>query len=209
MIELMNRTVVFRFVITSATVLALVLIYLSPILLQKPIIFVQASSSSSTTNQHNKDNEDDHEDNLSRYENPTLGFRLKYPSDFRIAEVTDSPVSMTIYFEKIRSAPSTGAYLTVNATKENAGITFDELKEIMSQTIKIGPGTRILENETTLISGITVYKIVQNHENSPFGRNAIAIFIGAIHDNTTYMLRSLSTDIETLQEMVDSFEFIN
>ena len=204
----MNRSSVLRFVFTSA-VLALVMIYLSPMLLQKHTIYVQASSSLSTTNQDSKDNEDDHEDNLSRYENPSLGFRIKYPSDFRIAEVTDSPVSMTISFEKIRIAPSTGAYLTVNATKENAGITFDELKEIMSQSIKISPGTRILENDTTLISGVTVHKIVQNHENSPFGRNAIAIFIGAIHDNTTYMLRSLSTDIETLQEMVDSFEFIN
>jgi hypothetical protein len=203
----MNRSSVLRFVFTSA-VLALVMIYLSPMLLQKHIIYVQASSSLSTTNQDSKDNEDDHEDNLSRYENPSLGFRIKYPSDFRIAEVTDSPVSMTISFEKIRIAPSTGAYLTVNATKENAGITFDELREIMSQSIKIGPGTRILENDTTLISGVNVYKIVQNHENSPFGRNAIAIFIGAIHDNTTYMLRSLSTDIETLQEMVNSFEFI-
>lgn len=204
----MKRSIVLRFVFTSA-VLALVMIYLSPTLLQKHIIYVQASSSLSTTNQDSKDNEDDHEDNLSRYENPSLGFRIKYPSDFRIAEVTDSPVSMTISFEKIRIAPSTGAYLTVNATKENAGITLDELREIMSQSIKISPGTRILENDTTLISGVTVYKIVQNHENSPFGRNAIAIFIGAIHDNTTYMLRSLSTDIETLQEMVDSFEFIN
>lgn len=204
----MNRSIVLRFVFTSA-LLALVMIYLSPILLQKHIIYVQASSSLSTTNQDSKDNEDDREDNLSRYENPSLGFRIKYPSDFRIAEVTDSPVSMTISFEKIRIAPSTGAYLTVNATKENAGITLDELREIMSQSIKISPGTRILENDTTLISGVTVYKIVQNHENSPFGRNAIAIFIGAIHDNTTYMLRSLSTDIETLQEMVDSFEFIN
>jgi hypothetical protein len=191
-----------------SALLALVMIYLSPILLQKHIMYVQASSSISTTNQDSKDNEDDHEDNLSRYENPSLGFRIKYPSDFRIAEVTDSPVSMTISFEKIRISPSTGAYLTVNATKENAGITFDELREIMSQSIKISPGTRILENDTTLISGVTVYKIVQNHENSPFGRNAIAIFIGAIHDNTTYMLRSLSTDIETLQEMVNSFEFI-
>jgi hypothetical protein len=204
----MNRSIVLRFVFTSA-LLALVMIYLSPMLLQKPIIYVQASSSLSTTNQDSKDNEDDHDDNLSRYENPALGFRIKYPSDFRIAEVTDSPVSMTISFEKIRIAPSTGAYLTVNATKENAGITFDELREIMSQSIMISPGTRILENDTTLISGVTVYKIVQNHENSPIGRNAIAIFIGAIHDNTTYMLRSLSTDIETLQEMVDSFEFID
>ena len=204
----MNRSIVLRFVITSA-VLALVLICLSPMLLQKPIKYVQASSSLSTTNQDNKDNEDDHDDNLSRYENPALGFRIKYPSDFRIAEVTDSPVSMTISFEKIRIAPSTGAYLTINATKENSGITFDELRETMSHSIKSGPGTRILENDTTLISGVTVYEIVQNHENSPFGRNAIAIFIGAIHDNTTYMLRSLSTDVETLQEMVDSFEFIN
>ena len=204
----MKRSIVLRLVFTSA-LLALVMIYLSPMLSQKHIIYVQASSSLSTTNQDSKDNEDDHEDNLSRYENPALGFRIKYPSDFRIAEVTDSPVSMTISFEKIRIAPSTGAYLTVNATKENAGITFGELREIMSQSIKISPGTRILENDTTLISGVTVHKIVQNHENSPFGRNAIAIFIGAIHDNTTYMLRSLSTDIETLQEMVDSFEFIN
>ena len=204
----MSRYIVLRFVITSALI-ALVMIYLSPILLQKHMIYVQASSSLSTTNQDSKDNEDDHEDSLSRYENPALGFRIKYPSDFRIAEVTDSPESMTISFEKIRIAPSTGAYLTVNATKENAGITFDELREIMSQSIKISPGTRIIENDTTLISGVTVYKIVQNHENSPFGRNAIAIFMGAIHDNTTYMLRSLSTDIETLQEMVDSFEFIN
>jgi hypothetical protein len=203
----MNRSVVLRFVFTSA-ILALVLIYLSPMLLQKHIIYVQASSSLSTTNQDNKDNEDGHEDNLSRYENHAVGFRIKYPSDFRIAEVRDTPASMTISFEKIRIAPSTGAYLTINAT-ENAGITFDELREMMSQSIKISPGTRILENDTTLMSGVTVYKIVQNHENSPFGRNAIAIFIGAINDNTTYMLRSLSTDIETLQEMVDSFEFIN
>ena len=204
----MNRSIVLRFVITSA-VLALVLICLSPMLLHKPIKYVQASSSLSTTNQDNKDNEDDHEDYLSIYENPALGFRIKYPSDFRIAEVSDSPVSMTISFERIRIASSTGAYLTINATKENAGITFDELRETMSHSIKSGPGTRILENDTTLKSGVTVYEIVQNHENSPFGRNAIAIFIGAIHDNTTYMLRSLSTDVETLQEMVDSFEFIN
>jgi hypothetical protein len=204
----MNRSIVLRFVFTSG-VLALVMICLSPMQLQKHIIYVQASSSLSTTNQDNKENEDNHEDILSRYENPALGFRIKYPSDFRIAEVTDSPVSMTISFEKIHSAPSTGAYLTVNATKENAGIAFDELRDIMTQSIMISPGTRILENDTTLISGVTVHKIVQHHENSPFGRNAIAIFIGAIHDNTTYMLRSLSTDIETLQEMVESFEFIN
>lgn len=201
----MNRSIVLRFIFASG-VLALVMIYLSPMQLQKHIIYVQASSSLSTTDQDNKENE---EDILSRYENPALGFRIKYPSDFRIAEVTDSPVSMTVSFEKIHSAPSTGAYLTVNATKEKAGITFNELREIMSQSIKISPGTRILENDTTLISGVTAHKIVQHHENSPFGRNAIAIFIGAIHDNTTYMLRSLSTDIETLQEMVDSFEFIN
>jgi hypothetical protein len=61
---------------------------------------------------------------------------------------------------------------------------------------------------TVNISGIPGYKIVQNHAHSPYGRDAIAIFIGAVRDKTIYMLSSLSTDIDVLQKMVDSFEFI-
>ena len=77
----------------------------------------------------------------------------------------------------------------------------------MTDTIRNGPGTSILDMGTVNISGIPGYKIVQNL-NSPYGRDAIAIFIGAVRDKTIYMLSSLSTDIDVLQEMVDSFEFI-
>ena len=61
--------------------------------------------------------------------------------------------------------PTGGAILSINATKWVTGIIFDELREIMSETIKPGPGVHILETETTSISEIPVYRIVQSHEN--------------------------------------------
>jgi hypothetical protein len=174
--------------------------------MQKRIVPVQGSSSKGTTSQ------DSYEDRvspekLSTYENPGLGFRIKYPSNFHIAEVTNSPESKTIAFKKISFAPASGAFLSINATKWETGIGFDEIREIMLDTIKSGPGVRVLEIETTSVSGTPVYKIVQSHENSPYGRDATAIFMGAVTDKTSYILSSLSTDASALQEMIDSFEF--
>ena len=77
----------------------------------------------------------------------------------------------------------------------------------MSETIKSGPGVHILETETTSISEVPAYRIVQSHENSPYGRDATAIFMGAVADRTSYILSSLSTDAKALEEMIDSFEF--
>jgi hypothetical protein len=70
----------------------------------------------------------------------------------------------------------------------------------------MNPGTLILENTTTTIAGIPAHKIVQSHENSPFGRDAIAIFLGAIRNDTSYTISSLSIDKEALQEMINSLE---
>ena len=163
-------------------------------------------STSAISDQNENDN--DNGAKLSIYENPDLGFRLKYPNDFRLAEVSNSLESKTVVFERTPFAPETGAFLSVNSTKWNSVITFNELKKIMTDAIRNGPGTSILDMGTVNISGIPGYKIVQNHSNSPYGRDAIAIFIGAVRDKTIYMLSSLSTDIDVLQEMVDSFEFI-
>ena len=65
-----------------------------------------------------------------------LGFRILYPSDFRIVEVTDFPVSMTISFGKFRIAPSTDACLTVNATKENAGLDLTNSERLYCNLIR-------------------------------------------------------------------------
>jgi hypothetical protein len=78
----------------------------------------------------------------------------------------------------------------------------------MTDTIKEGPGISIQDVDTVNISGIPGYKIVQNHSNSPYGKDATAVFIGVVRDSTIYMLSSLSTDPESLQEMIDSLEFI-
>lgn len=163
-------------------------------------------STSAIPDQYGNDKNNGNE--LSTYENPELGFRLKYPNDFRILEVSNSPESKTVLFEKIPFAPETGAFLSVNTTKSNGIITLDDLKEIMTDTIRDRIGTSIQDIDTVNISGIPGYKIVQNYSNSPYGKNAIAVFIGAVRDSTIYMVSSLSTDLESLQEIIDSFEFI-
>jgi hypothetical protein len=201
----LNRPMLIQFVAMSFLVV-LALIYIMPSLVQKTVVSVQGSHSASTTNQN--DNDKDNEDELSIYENSALGFRLRYPGDFHIAEVTYSPESKTIVFEKVALAPVKGAFLSVNTTNWDIEITFDKIKKVMLDIIRTGPGTSILENDTEQISGIPVYKIVQSHANSPYGRHAIAIFIGAIRDKTSYIISSLSTDIDSLQEMIDSFEFL-
>jgi hypothetical protein len=201
----LNRPMFIRFLVVSFPVV-LALTYITPSLVEKTVVSVRGSFSASTTDQNNDDKDND--DELSVYENPALGFRLKYPGDFRIAEVTNSPESKTIVFEKVPWAPATGAFLSINATNWDIGVTIDELKKVMLDIIRTGPGTSILENNTAHISGIPIYKIVQSHTNSPYGRDAIAIFIGAVHDKTSYIISSLSTDIDALQEMIDSFEFM-
>ena len=154
------------------------------------------------------DSDEDNENGLSTYSSPELGFRLRYPNDFLISEVSSSPQSKTVVFQKIQFAPETGAFLSVNSTKWKSVITFDELKKIMTDTIREGPGISIQDIDTVNISGIPGYKIVQNYSNSPYGKDATAVFIGAIRNSTIYMLSSLSTDLEPLQEIIDSFEFI-
>jgi hypothetical protein len=205
MIKPLNRPMFIRFLAVSSLVV-LALAYVTPSLVQKTVVSVQGSFSVSTTDQNNNDK--DNEDELSVYENPALGFRLKYPGDFRIAEVTNSLKSKTIVFEKVHLAPATGAFLSINATNWDIGITFDELRKVILDIIRTGPGTSILENNTAHISGIPIYKIVQSHTNSPYGRDAISIFIGAVRDKTSYIISSLSTDIDALQKMIDSFEFM-
>jgi hypothetical protein len=98
--------------------------------------------------------------------------------------------------------------LSVNSTKWKSVITFDELKKIMTDTIRDGPGVSIQDIDAVNLSGIPGYKIVQNYSNSPYGKDAIAVFIGAVLDSTIYVLSSLSTDYERLQEIINSFEFI-
>ena len=193
--------------------LILVLTHTISLPVQKRIVPVQGSSSQATTSQDSREEgvrpDEFRPDELSTYENPSLGFKIKYPSNFQVAEVNNSPESKTIAFKKISFAPTSGAILSINATKWGTGIKFDELREIMSETIKSGPGVHILETETTSISEIPAYRIVQSHENSPYGRDATAIFMGAVSDRTSYILSSLSTDAKALEEMIDSFEFTN
>ena len=159
-------------------------------------------------NSDQNDIDGDNENELSTYSNPELGFRLRYPNEFIISEVSSSPQSKTVVFQKVQFAPETGAFLSVNSTKWERVITFDELKKIMTDTIREGPGISIQDIDTVNISGIPGYKIVQNYSNSPYGKDATAVFIGAVRDSTIYTLSSLSTDPESLQEMIDSLEFI-
>ena len=156
-------------------------------------------------NQNNNDK--DNKAELSVYEDYETGFRLKYPRGFRIAEVTNSPESKTTVFESIPLVPTTTAFISVNTTNWNSGITFHELRKIMSDTVRTSSGTSILENVTTHIAGTPAYKIVQNHANSPYGKNVVAIFVGAIRGKTSFVISSLSTDADALQEMIGSFEF--
>ena len=201
----MIKIVTLQFFVISF-LLILVLTHTISLPVQKRIVPVQGSSSQATTSQNSRE-DGVRPDELSTYENPSLGFKIKYPSNFQVAEVNNSPDSKTIAFKKISFAPTSGAILSINATKWGTGIKFDELREIMSETIKPGPGVHTLEAETTSISEIPVYRIVQSHENSPYGRDATAIFMGAVSDRTSYILSSLSTDANALQEMIDSFEF--
>jgi PsbP-like protein len=213
-----NRLFVFGFIVISVVLLVSLLLLqllVSIISIQKPILlFVQASSSSQssiTTTQNNDDGDDDDDEadnSLSTYENPILGFNIKYPTDYRIAEVSNSPASKTVTFEKLPFTPGTSGagFLSLTVDKEVKAMTLDKLKKLISDSIKINPGTLILENTATTITGIPAHKIVQSHENSPFGRDAIAIFLGVIRNNTSYTISSLSTDKEALQEMINSFE---
>ncbi len=166
----------------------------------------QGSSSKATTSQ-DSDNDTVNLDKFSIYENPDLGFEIKYPSNFHIAEVTSSPESKIITFRLIPIAPATGAFLSINATKSESGMDFDELIETMSDALKPGTGVHTLESGPSSISGMPVYKIVQRYENSPYGRDATAVFIGAVRDKTSYILSSLSADANVLQEMISSLEF--
>ena len=179
-IQTMKRTVLIRF-IGMLFLVYLAFTYVIPYLTRGAIVSAEKSTSA-ISDQNENDN--DNVAKLSLYENPDLGFRLKYPNDFRIVEVSNSLESKTVVFERIPFAPETGAFLSVNSTKWDSVITFNELKKI-SDTIRNGPGTSILDMGTVNISGIPGYKIVQNHSHSPYGRDAIAIFIG---DKTIYML---------------------
>ena len=174
--------------------------------MQKRIIPAQGSSSKATTSQ-DSDKDIVNLDEFSIYENPELGFEIKYPSNFHIAEVTSSPESKIITFRLIPIAPATGAFLSINATKLESGMDFDELIETMSDALKPGTGVYTLESGPASISGIPVYKIVQRYENSPYGRDATAVFIGAVRDKTSYILSSLSADANVLQQMINSLEF--
>ena len=174
--------------------------------MQKRITPAQGSSSKATTSQ-DSDKDSVNLDEFSIYENPELGFEIKYPSNFHIAEVTSSPESKIITFRLIPIAPATGAFLSINATKLESGMDFDELIETMSDALKPGTGVYTLESGPASISGIPVYKIVQRYENSPYGRDATAVFIGAVRDKTSYILSSLSADANVLQQMINSLEF--
>ena len=90
---------------------------------------MSAEKSTSAISDQNE-NDNDNVAKLSLYENPGLGFRLKYPNDFRIAEVSNSLESKTVVFERIPFAPETGAFLSVNSTKRDSVITFNELKRL-------------------------------------------------------------------------------
>jgi PsbP-like protein len=198
-------------VISVVLLISLLLLHLlvSIISIQKPILlFVQAfsSSQSSIITQNNDGGDDDTDNNLSTYENPTLGFKIEYPTDYRIAEVSNSPTSKTVTFEKLPFTPGTSGFLSLTVAKEDKAMTLDKLKKLISDSIKINPSILILENTKTTITGIPAHKIVQSHENSPFGRDAIAIILGAIRNDTSYTISSLSTDKEALQEMINSFE---
>jgi len=199
----MKRTVLIRFS-GMLFLVYLAFTYAIPYLTRGAIVSAEKSTSAISDQ---SENDNDNVAKLSTYENPGLGFRLKYPNDFRLVEISNSLESKTVVFERTPFAPETGAFLSVNSTKWDSVITFNELKKIMTDAIRNGPGISILDMGTGS-SGVPGYKIVQNHPHSPYGRDAIAIFIGAVRDKTIYMLSSLSTDIDVLQEMDDSFEFI-
>ena len=193
-----------------SSIIALFLAYLAfTYIMPYPTKETAASTQRSPSlNSDQNDSNGYNENELSTYSNPELGFRLRYPNDFLISEVSNSPQSKTVVFQKVQFAPETGTFLSVNSTKWERVITFDELKKIMTDTIEEGPGISIQDVDTVNISGIPGYKIVQNYSNSPYGKDATAVFIGAVRDSTIYMLSSLSTDPESLQDTIDSFEFI-
>jgi hypothetical protein len=77
---------------------------------------VSAEKSTSAISDQNE-NDNDNVAKLSIYENPDLGFRLKYPNDFRLVEVSNSLESKTVVFERTPFAPETGAFLSVNSIR--------------------------------------------------------------------------------------------
>jgi hypothetical protein len=72
-------------------------------------VTTSAQKSTSTISDQNE-NDNDSVAELSIYENPDLRFRLKYPNDFRLVEVSNSLESKTVVFERIPFAPETGAF---------------------------------------------------------------------------------------------------
>src|SRR5215203_6110732 len=97
-----------RFFVISF-LLILVLTHTISLPVQKRIVPVQGFSSQATTSQDSRE-EGVRPEELSTYENPSLGFKIKYPSNFQVAEVNNSPESKTIAFKKISFAPTSGGY---------------------------------------------------------------------------------------------------
>jgi hypothetical protein len=203
----MIRVLSFQYLVVSL-ILILMLTQSISLPIQKRVVPVQGSSSETTTSQESNEN-GANIDGLSTYENPNLGFKLKYPSTFHISEVTSSPESTIVTFRMNSFAPTTGAFISINATKWKAGIDFDELRGKMVDTLEPGPGVRTEISETTSISGIPVYKVIQNHENSPYGRDATAVFMAGVVGEMSYLISSLSSDAYILQQILNSLEFIN
>jgi hypothetical protein len=131
-----NRLFVFGFIVISVVLLISLLLLqflVSIISIQKPtLLFVQASpSSQSSITSQNNDGDDEADNNLSTYENPTLRFNIKYPTDYRIAEVSNSPAYKTVTFEKLPFTPGTSGagFLSLTVDKEDKAMTFDKLKK--------------------------------------------------------------------------------
>jgi hypothetical protein len=62
--------------------------------MQKTIVPVQGSSSQATTSQDSR-KDGIRPEELSTYENPSLGFKIKYPSNFQVAEVRERESNLT------------------------------------------------------------------------------------------------------------------
>ena len=201
----MTRLLSFQHFVVSF-ILILVLTQTISLPMQKRFVPVQASKG--ITSQDSNEN-GANPGGLSIYQNPSLGFRIRYPSTFQVAEVTSTPESKTITFRMNPLNPESGTFISINATKWKDGIDLDELREKMLDTLEPGPGVRTMLSGTTSISGIPVYKVIQIHENSPYGRDARAVFIGAVVGGMSYIISSLSSDEYILQETLNSLEFIN
>src|SRR5829696_6018052 len=137
-------------------ILILILTHTISLPMQKTIVPVQGSSSQATTSQDSR-KDGIRPEELSTYQNPSLGFKITYPSNFQVAEVNNSPESKTIAFKKISFAPTSGAILSINATKWGTGIKYDNIWHIFEIPEK---------SDWSILYSVVVFLCYSSHQTS-------------------------------------------